>query len=147
MDVSGKETNMMNFDAQLMIDQINEEIVDKVKDVVQQVFSDVVDFSPTPMNNVGGFSEGSYVLSHRVALDNADNSITEVENFTPGAEDEARAYGAAKIESMITKPDVTVVISNSVGHALDVEIGENWVKTPGYHTYEKATQAAMERNS
>jgi len=147
MDVSDKETNMMNFDVQLMIDQINGEIVDKVKDAVQQVFSDVVDFSPTPGNSAGECSKGSYVLSHRVAFDNADNSITEVEHITPEAESEARAYGAAKIESMITKPDVTVVISNNVGHALDVEIGENWSRTPGYHTYEGAAQAAMERNS
>lgn len=136
----------MNFDVNAIVDQINGEVVEELKEIVLDAFDDVVEFSPTPLNNVGGFSEGSYVLSHRIALDSADDSVTEVDNPNESADLEARAYAYAKVQSLIKDIDVTVVISNNIDYALDVEIGENWSLTPGYGTYEKATHSIMEKN-
>lgn len=147
MDFAGEKADMMNFDVNVIIDQVKGEVVKELKEIVLDAFDDVVAFSPTPQNNVGGFSEGSYVLSHRIALNSVDDSITEVDAPDQSADLEARAYAYAEVQKIIKDIDSTVVISNSIDYALDVEIGENWSRTPGYHTYEKATQAIMERVS
>jgi len=129
---------MMNFNAKDLIQQIKDEVTNEVKKIVKDTIKDVIDASPTPQNSAG-YSRGSYVKSHRVALDQADTSVSMIPE---GEEDYDAAETAReqidKVDELIKEPIVTVVISNNVDHALDVETGDNWNQTPGYHPYEKA---------
>lgn len=130
----------MEFDANSLIQELNDQITKEVKEIVKDTIREVVEASPTPQNSAG-FSVGSYVRSHRVALDQADDSYDMVPE---GEVDEQAASKAMelinKVDDLIKEPCVRVVISNNVPHALDVETGENWQKTPGYEPYAKAEQ-------
>ena len=133
----------MKFNAFAMMDWVNDELTSEVKKIVEEVVSDVIDFSPTPERSK--YSEGSYVLSHRVALDSADNSFTEVSAPVTMAAEEAFANCINKIDDLIKSPIVRVIISNNVGHALAVETGMVWKSHAPYHVYEKATAKLMEK--
>lgn len=129
---------MMNFNVNDIIKEINDEVTNEVKKIVKDTVKDIIEASPTPQNSAG-YSRGSYVKSHRVALDQADTSVSMVPEgeVDEGAVDTAMEL-LDKVDELIKDPIVTVVISNNVDHALDVETGDNWKKTPGYHVYEKA---------
>jgi len=132
---------MMDFNAGDLIKEIKAEVADEVKKIVKDTVRDIIDASPTPLNSAG-YSRGSYVKSHRVALDHADESVSMVPEgeVDEGAVDTAREQ-IDKVDELIKDdPIVTVVISNNVEHAIDVETGDSWQKTPGYHPYEKAAQ-------
>jgi len=131
---------MTGFDAESFMAKIKDELTQEVKKIVHDVYDDILTFSPSPEGSVGGTSKGSYIKSHRVALDTPDTSVSMVEGDDPDpmATVVAAVSGHEEIDEIITRPDVTVVISNSVEHALDVEIGENWTYVPGYQVYAKA---------
>jgi len=117
-------------------------IIDTAKDA----FTEVVNFSPEPMNSKKGYSLGSYVLSHRVSLDGSeDKSITLIED-----EDKAAALKAMARKKDITKALVVVgtdvIISNNIDYADEVEF-EGWRWTEPYATYSKASAIAYLRAS
>jgi hypothetical protein len=80
---------------------------------------------------------GSYVLSHRVGADGADNSIamrpdTYIEQNPDGLRTQVLADLAAEIKRV--PKGVSIYVSNSVGHAPNVEyIG--WKRRGPYHVY------------
>ena len=110
----------------------------KMKDLATEVYNNVLAMSPHPGNSKKGFSQGSYVLSHRISIGSIDQSFTKVDHEVPDAVVQAQAELANV--SQIKAGDV-VFISNSVPHAPRVEwVGwsyEDGGTTP-YNTYKKA---------
>lgn len=126
-------------------EKIKDNVVEAVREVAAEAFRQIVGFSPTPQNSDAGYSRGSYVLSHRIAINKVDSSTTVV----PGARGD-KDYGAAsKAMGQISNLDGlklgdTAFISNSLPYAHKVEY-LGWHSRSPYNTFEKAVVATNHR--
>lgn len=110
--------------------EIKNEQVELTKKIAKIGFEKLIQYSP--------YKRGSYILSHRIGIGSADLSFTLIPE-TPqdknkktagaeagrgAAEQTAKTRELRKLEDL--KPFQTVLLSNSVGHALAIEFG--WSK-------------------
>jgi len=125
------------------------------QELTQEAFKSLVDLSPV--------STGSYVLSHRIGINQKDTSVTLKKGPNPGlykvlafgnparasalhekavfrslkkAKTTAKPKALKQINKKLKKigPDDSVIISNSIPHAVNVEY-VGWMKTPPYQVY------------
>ena len=127
------------------VGRIKSDVQKCIIDIAKDAFNEVVDGSPDPTGSKGGYSLGSYVLSHRVSTSGIeDKSFTTVVGDDPAAAGKAKAYGRGAITRALVVIGTDVVISNNIDYADDVEfIG--WKMVAPYYTYGAAHSLASLR--
>lgn len=112
----------------------------------KEAMKKAIDHSPSPGRSE--FSKGCYILSHRMSVDEIDNSFTfwENEERKSGARSEALENSVSKakqLESQITggkRQYPTLIVSNAIPYAEAVETGSIWPKREGYYPYTHGTR-------
>lgn len=139
----------MSFESELAAEMgaIKTRAFDGVKEIVDEIFVNLCENSPSPGSVAPGgrnseYSMGSFVLSHRINGGSADTSTTEVgETMNAMAVAEAHSRELPKLNSITPFQDI--VISNSIEYNENIEyIGWGMTTLP-YHTF-KNTEGPME---
>ncbi len=120
---------------QVEIDKLTSGIDKSIQDMVSDVYEKLLAFSPTPGNSRAGRSKGSYVQSHRIGINLADITHTNLGRITSpdfSSVEKAR-QGMAVIDKI--KLGDTITISNTIPWAEKVEYKGWGGKSKPYRTY------------
>ena len=128
------------MDAGHYIISIKEKLEKQVNEYIQQVVNDtyeaVIAYSPSPEKG-SPFSKGSFVQSHRIGIDKAVITNTNLKGM--GGKDyrsEEKARAELGIVPKIKHGDI-ITISNTIPWAEKVEY-KGWKKAKPYYTYKQA---------
>ncbi len=130
-----------------------DEFVDEIEHDVKAIMHKTAEYAFEQVVKLSPVWAGDYVKSHRIGINSIDPSFTATD-FSPDqsfgmypdkvSPPVAAAFRAAALnrtnEIMVEKLGDTIYISNSAGHAEDVEFGSPDGKTPERHVYHQATQ-------
>jgi len=120
---------------QAEITKLTEGIDESIQEMVSDVYEKLLAFSPTPMNSRAGRSKGSYVQSHRIGINLAD--ITHTNLGRKAAPDFSSVEKARQETVVIEKIKLgdTITISNTIPWAEKVEYKGWGGDSKPYRTY------------
>jgi hypothetical protein len=114
-------------------------VTDKLQGVTRNLYKNLLFTSVHPGNTQKGYSQGSFVLSHRIGINQIDTSTTIVSEVVADAVKQAEKQ-MAMIQKI--KAGDIVYISNSVLWAPNVEYGgwdsKSGNRTPPYNSFKLA---------
>lgn len=131
----------MSFDKEM--DKWGKDEINKVenlaKDTINNAFDHALNASPHPGRS--DKSNGSYIMSHRISFDTMDRTITHVK--TPDLS------ALAKARSQLSKLSIgynfnSIILSNIIPWAKEVEQGGPTWRRPGYAVYTKTLAKARQ---